>query len=693
MSTEHTFEYNLDTVDFADIPQEHKDLWNLEFAEVNRTTAYLYDVEKPLYNAVKRMYGNIRHFVAAMTGKHTNSRDIDDQVLSLAAGKRFCIVPRGALTEQLSQSLAVSVEQHTEANKPKCKSKSQCRMVLGIDTLELAKLDIVNLSLLDGSTTEGYMGILLDSMSQQLQTLESDCCTFDGVITHITDKMKSLATFCQKFSYERLNTMLSVMSSSRTPSWMPSVIYANRQPGNSSNSSVTPSQQHLLATTLRTRPVFPAITDLSSNGNIHKLVNHARELLNGNYDMEVDKWNDDVKMYLDFAFLANAPPNRALDYWKSLTPTNLVKELETLLPQNFAKNEKSLKTQLLEEVNGHHLKIDFYSKLMDQKQTFALGLANLQLQYKRANEADPYSNIEERALISALGKCTQFYSLCEASKTSLEQSIKESLKEETTFSAAMQKLLKLVLEKVDMLIIADSFRGTSKSAPPTYQQQVGNKRKEYSSSDKDDGWGKSWGQTSSSSGYKSFNKPTGSSKPANTAAQKPLIVCKGCGYNSKDGKCPRNGGAGCASDTRRNTTNLSWETSDTGKKWSQAGFNKLPGDATITLHNAVERKKAYQANNNHKGNYSYMWMINHCKNLMIKNELIPFSLPHVQVANLARVVSTSRAKKLRTESAPAGHLLLDTGAIGRSVVSESFFKFMSDNNQHSVIRSNMYLTN
>ena len=45
MSTEHTFEYNLDTVDFADIPQEHKDLWNLEFAEVNRTTAYLYDVE------------------------------------------------------------------------------------------------------------------------------------------------------------------------------------------------------------------------------------------------------------------------------------------------------------------------------------------------------------------------------------------------------------------------------------------------------------------------------------------------------------------------------------------------------------------------------------------------------------------------------------------------------------------------
>ena len=159
----------------------------------------------------------------------------------------------------------------------------------------------------------------------------------------------------------------------------------------------------------------------------------------------------------------------------------------------------------------------------------------------------------------------------------------------------------------------------------------------------------------------------------NSSSTQPSVKkrCRGCGWNlkkSEQGKyrCPRNGNDGCGKDSRRNNSGAPWDQSEVGKKWTSMGYpGGFPKDETITLQNAEERKKSFT------GGESVCYA-QHSDKLLISRELINFSLyDDVQAGNRRKRRRATSAISNRGDEAPAllGRLLLDSGALGRCVVS------------------------
>ena len=102
---------------------------------------------------------------------------------------------------------------------------------------------------------------------------------------------------------------------------------------------------------------------------------------------------------------------------------------------------------------------------------------------------------------------------------------------------------------------------------------------------------------------------------------------------------------------------------------SKGYLGGLPKDETITLQNAEERKTSFT------GGESVCYA-QHSDKLLISRELINFSLyDDVQAGNRRKRRRATSAISNRGDEAPAllGRLLLDSGALGRCVVSSSFF--------------------
>ena len=159
------------------------------------------------------------------------------------------------------------------------------------------------------------------------------------------------------------------------------------------------------------------------------------------------------------------------------------------------------------------------------------------------------------------------------------------------------------------------------------------------------------------------------SKPGATSSKdrEDTPICKGCGYNmrsaksGKGWKCTRNGGAGCDSDARRNSSSAEWKDSTVGKAWAALGYPVIPKKDSITLKNAEEHRKNFNS-----GNFAYV--INECNNLILNQELIYFSL--------CDTAQTRRPRNKDNAPAASHQLLLDTGAIGQCVVSLQFHKYL-----------------
>ena len=171
---------------------------------------------------------------------------------------------------------------------------------------------------------------------------------------------------------------------------------------------------------------------------------------------------------------------------------------------------------------------------------------------------------------------------------------------------------------------------------------------------------------------------------ANDKSPKPKKRCKGCGWELRrdamgDLKCTRSTN-GCRDDPRRNPSNDEWEESPVGKKWISLGYrNGLPKDVTITTKNAIERKHDFMGKMN--------VMLQNCSTIALTAELIPFSVNDCSQPKRRQMEGRTRSghppsRKVRTgrrttkDSAPtalSGNALLDTGAIGRCVVSSSFY--------------------
>ena len=174
-------------------------------------------------------------------------------------------------------------------------------------------------------------------------------------------------------------------------------------------------------------------------------------------------------------------------------------------------------------------------------------------------------------------------------------------------------------------------------------------------------------RSSKSKGQKRKGDP--SPQAAHAAKKKAVAKCYGCGYSmgKEKGtgrlicirKTPGSDDIGCHKDKRRNTEKgVEFLSSSVGKQWASLGFNSIPKDPSITLDNAAARHQG------HKGTHLHALRIDKS----LDDNLIPFSLPQAPPKQNAK-----RRRKGNDPRAP-GKLLLDTGAIGSSVMSSNYAK-------------------
>jgi hypothetical protein len=121
---------------------------------------------------------------------------------------------------------------------------------------------------------------------------------------------------------------------------------------------------------------------------------------------------------------------------------------------------------------------------------------------------------------------------------------------------------------------------------------------------------------------------------------------------------------GCRDDPRRNKSAAEWLDSITGKAWIAAGYTRgIPKDPEINLGNAKQRMQEWLGK-------SASCLAHLCEAIALTHELIPFTV--CDVAQPQRKTRNSQAP-----TAIGGHLLLDTGAIGKSVVSKDLAKSLA----------------
>ena len=158
------------------------------------------------------------------------------------------------------------------------------------------------------------------------------------------------------------------------------------------------------------------------------------------------------------------------------------------------------------------------------------------------------------------------------------------------------------------------------------------------------------------------------SRADHSSTKKPTAKCYGCGYQmSKEKgsnkwictrKVPGSSEIGCYKDPRRNAEKgVDFLESSVGKQWADLGFKSIPKDPTITLSNASSR------HDNRSGTH-----LNALHTDSLDANLIPFAIPQ------GTPKPNARRKRKGSDLCAPGRLLLDTGAIGCSVMSKKYAK-------------------
>ena len=152
-------------------------------------------------------------------------------------------------------------------------------------------------------------------------------------------------------------------------------------------------------------------------------------------------------------------------------------------------------------------------------------------------------------------------------------------------------------------------------------------------------------------------------------------TCNGCGLflklkNGGPPKCPRNSFNGCGSDERRNKdTSSKWSSSKTGKEWKQKfNLDFLPHNSSVTLSNAKRRDE--KPSNPTKSKDLFINATSCVNSLTNDENILYFSLYDLQEL---------KSRKFRANTSESIGLL-DSGAIGCSIISPSFKSFIEMNN-------------
>jgi len=436
---------------------------------------------------------------------------------------------------------------------------------------------------------------------------------------------------------------------------------------------------------------IPSTEDFEPNGKGFEEVRdfiHQCECVN--QDLRIGLWPNRLKNLINFqyrhVFKTNASATAKETDWQGLSAKDL-----RIVMQRFAESTQESSSQSISLLDNFRtwltqakLHIDWGSKNHPLSHPFISNYADINERFANllAQSSDtPIDANDNYQLVKILRKEIVHENISKEGRAQMKAKLEGALSDVRMFEEAMTKMSDIIMAQLQVLYDARAFQGGSsfqgsKPAPE--------KRKERDT-------------PSGSSNFSKKSKPTPKPQGKKESSSKDnshKSRCKGCGWDlrKQDGngslRCPRNDFAGCKSDPRRNSSSKEWIDSEVGKKWSKFSKKGLPKDSSVTLQNV---KEVYGHSSSSAGND--ISINQYCANLLENsNNLIDFAIINSQVAR--RKPNKALSKKLRGE-APAlpGRLLLDTGAIGNSVVSSSFYDQMVKSNQlHESFRSSSSLT-
>ena len=555
------------------------------------------------------------------------------------------------------------------------------------------------------SCSAATTGLFLVGLLKQYLFFKGDCCQVDnGTFTDTTGA--NLMTICVQVgalsSKNKMDLMFEILITKDVclgdfPTSMLG-FFRDTEPApqhraHSSSSEGAEVQASSSGNVMLTMPKIPTHQHFKVSGpGSEPTVSYLLECKSGKFDPQYENWPDSLKMDINILWRYRSPKakekgeGKADTDWQLLSLTHLIDWLQSLKssPETYS---GSFIEQFQHHFEKHKPVLDM-SKPCNRDAVTNMVAVNgnrIRLNYGVTgnNSVAPPTPEECKQMSKMIVKSFSCINCGENLQPLLKQRIDNKLMECQAEKGVYPSVIDTIviiqdvvaealdgLQQTTMLFGNSAIQGSSKQQPTDAGDSKRKRIEEANAKNK----GARQGASSSSAS---------SSKPTSSTLQQLKKYCFRCGWQLRevDGhwKCFRTKDHGCDRDPRCNTTNMAWEKSPIGQQWLAAGgYTALPKDESVTLLNAKE-KRFTPVN---AGIYNNM--IDHCNDLRLTQELINFTLPHVQV----------KGRNTTRSSAPSSHrLLLDTGAIGSCVVSSSFFEMLSNSKSKIIVKNTCHKLN
>ena len=421
-------------------------------------------------------------------------------------------------------------------------------------------------------------------------------------------------------------------------------------------------------------PTFTTFTP--GRKDYEKLLAYVRLCESQDQDLRIEKWPEElvtnVTTQYRFTFCLDSQVDesgqpRQQEEWRTFNPSELRRSLERMAPGYKSHHSEDPFQDFFAWLNNYSLEVDWSRRGDPRVHPFFVASNGVATKFRRMRSALPLGKIspeQMKLLVKSLASSIKHKNVTETGEAKVRAELKSQLSKITDFEKTMEVIQDVVMKQYrrledaadfDTKTIAARDSSSAKRARDSDSSSVTSARKDLKRAKKKS---------------KLIDEP--SSKAAKQLA-KQNKRCRGCGWNMRRndaGKlcCPRNNKAGCGKDPRRNQSSLPWEESEVGRRWAAKDYPQgLPSDTSVTLQNAAERRKAYNAG-------ITTCLAQHCKKLSLSRELIKFCVVDLQQNSDQSIVLTSNIKTKggRAPTLP-GKLLLDTGALGKCVVSSKFY--------------------
>ena len=533
-----------------------------------------------------------------------------------------------------------------------------------------------------------FGGIMVELIKQHHFFL-NDCCVVDKFVKEARDHIESLIFYMNRLEPEKkMKMMMEIPNLAVLPRELRDMISANAgvkrsQPQNLVALGAS-QQAHLLVTP----PPPPTDTTMVPGSKEHaNFMRYLSLCRSGNHPARISQWHDRVKLDIGQRWRVRYPSKKK-DSWQVLPIDEILKFLEELLPANKtdfnAKPAKRFSSYLVK----NPLEVDFgYTDQVTHP--LLTQTANMMIEW-RSYDIHAITRNEEKEFCKSILKTISIINCAKDAIALTKSDLNRELREEHTVPGMLDYIEDYVITQVGMLNRMQAFMGfpattgssrSSKSASTPYVHPSSDENKNKQLQD----FVKERRQRQAEQKLRQQKHKQPAPQQQEGKSHRLTNPCQGCGWGMKrndDGvlSCPRNKGTGCDADPRRNNSSASWAESATGKAWMrEGGYYALPSKESVTLENA---KKSRFKGSGHEGKYTFM--VEQCNILQLTQHLIPFSLDNVQPKRkdppTTRMKTGTRVRSKARSSVSSPSLLLDTGAIGSSVISTTFYNNLLKSN-------------